>query len=112
MQRTGARDSDLGQQRRSAFAKVEIGAIDRLRPADAACDQRNRLCPSTAAGRAAFGIDACDGVDAQVAELFIEKAVVGPAAKFAVGRKTQTETLLRSDRVRNRGIFRRGQFSL
>jgi hypothetical protein len=99
MQRARTRNGDLGKQLRFSFEKVEIGDIDRMGPAHTAFDERNRLGPTPTASRRAFGMSACDGIDAQIPELLIEKTVIRPAAEFAVGRKTQAEAFLQAHRA-------------
>ena len=57
--------------------------------------QRTRLlisatgCAARLPGRAAPRVLAADGVDADLAELAVEEAVIGAAAEFAVGRELQ-----------------------
>src|SRR5262249_50332743 len=45
VQRTGSRDRDLGKQPRSGFQKIEVGNIDRMRPAHPVFDKCVGCCP-------------------------------------------------------------------
>ena len=87
------------------------GDVDRLRPAHAAPDHGDRL-RGALAGRAALRVRAADGVDADVAELAVEEAVIGAAAEFAVGRELQSDALLQRERVLDGLVFGRGQRGL
>lgn len=99
MQRARTRNRYFRKQFRFAFEKVEIGDIDRMGPAHAAFDERNRLRPPPTASRRALGMSTSDGINTQLAELLIEKTVIRPAAKFTVRRKTKTEAFLQDDGV-------------
>ena len=99
MQRARTRNRDLGKQFRPAFEKIEISNIDRVSPAHAAFDKGDRLRSASAVIRRASCIHTGDGIDAQVAELLIEKAMVRPATEFAVSRETQTYALLQGKRI-------------
>jgi hypothetical protein len=57
------------------------------------------LRSASAVIRRASCIHTGDGIDAQVAELLIEKAMVRPATEFAVSRQTQTDALLQGKRI-------------
>ena len=54
---------------------------------------------------AALGVFAANGVDAEIAELAIEEAVIGAAAEFAIGRELQPDTLLQRQRLLDRGVL-------
>jgi hypothetical protein len=99
MQRAWTWNRDLGKQFRLAFEKIEISNIDRVSPKDAAFDKGDRLRSASAVIRCASCIQTGDGIDAQVAELLIEKAMVRSATEFAVSRKTQTDALLQGKRI-------------
>ena len=75
-----------------------------MAPAHAALDHGDRLVGALA-GRAALRVDAADGVDAEVAELAVEEAVIGAAAEFAVGRELQPDALLQRQRLLDRGVL-------
>src|SRR6185295_2989692 len=93
VQRAGARNGDLRHQPGVGLDELEIRRMDRMAPAHAAVDQRDRL-RAAASWVAAGGVLAGDGVDAEVAELAVEEAVIGAAAEFTVGRKLEANTLL------------------
>ena len=106
MQRAGAGDSDLGNEPGIACNELEIRHVDWAGPPYAAPDQRNRLAATLADGAglgAALGFFAANGVDAEIAELAVEEAMIGAAAKFAVGRELQPDALLQRQRLLDRG---------
>jgi hypothetical protein len=77
-------------------------------PLHAAFDRRDRLAGAFAGG-ASLGILAADGVDAEIAKLTIEEAVVGAAAEFPVGREFEADTLLQRNRLLDGRILGRGE---
>jgi hypothetical protein len=81
--------------------------LDRLGPAHAALDHRNGLSCALSA-RATFGFFAANRVDADVAELAVEEAVVGAAAEFAIGGEGQAHALLERERIFDGFVFRLG----
>jgi hypothetical protein len=58
---------------------------------------------------AALGVFPANGVDAEIAELAIEEAVIGAAAEFAVGRELQPDTLLQRQHLLDRGVLGGGK---
>src|SRR5262249_61241253 len=58
---------------------------------------------------AALGVFAANGVDAEIAELAVEEAVIGAAAEFAVGRELQPDALLQRQRLLDRGVLGGGE---
>ena len=85
--------------------KFNVADIDRLAPLHAAVDHRDRL-RDTRPGIAGFGILAVESIDANVAKLTVEIAVVRAAAELAVGREPQADALLQRDRIPDRLVFR------
>src|SRR5262249_2791857 len=112
MQRARTRNCDLGKPLRFGFQKVEIGNIDRMSPAYATFYESNRLGATSTAVRRASSIRTRDRINAQIAKLLIEKAVIRPATEFTVGDKLQTQALLQCHSVCNRSIFRIPQIGL
>src|SRR5215470_5878042 len=112
MQRTGAGDRDLGNKLGAGRNESEVRHVDRPRPLHTALDQRDRL-GGALAGRtglgAALGIFAADRIDAEVAELAVEEAVIGAAAEFAIGGQPEADTLLERENVLDRAVFGGGQ---
>src|SRR5262249_12552303 len=112
MQRTGPGNRYLGKQLSLAFEKIEIGDIDWMSPSHTAFDEGDRLRSAPIASLCAPGVGACDDIDVQVTKLLVEKTMVRPAPKFAVGRKSQADALLQAKRTGNCGIFRSRQIGL
>src|ERR1044072_7648653 len=112
MQCARARNCDLRKQFCSGLEKIEIADIDWPGPANAAFHEGGRLRAASAAGRCAFGIRGIDGIDAEVAELLVEKTVIGTASKFSVGHETQANALLQTDGIGDRRIFGVCKFAL
>ena len=81
-----------------------IGLVQRTRLLMRAAGWLARRRPF--AGLAAFGILAADGVDADVAELAVEEAVIGAATELAVGREPEADAFLKRDRVLDGLVFR------
>src|SRR3974377_2386311 len=77
-----------------------------------ASDNSNRLRPAPAAALRAFRVSAGKGVDAEIAELLIEKAVIGASTELAIGHEAQAEPLLQCYRLGNSGVLRCGQIAL
>src|SRR5262252_11065782 len=113
MQRTGAGNRDLGDERGVGRDKFEVRHVDRPGPLHAALDQRDRL-GGALAGRTglgtALGVFAADRVDTEVAELAIEEAVIRAATEFAISGQPQADPLLERENVFDRIVFGRGQF--
>src|SRR5262249_52017242 len=112
MQRARTRNCDLGKQLRLVLEKIEVGDIDRMSPAHATFYDGDRLCATPAAVRRALSIGSRDRVDAYVAKLLIEKAVIRPATELTVGDKLQAQGLLQRHSFCDRGIFRSAQIGL
>ena len=114
MQRAGAGDGDLRNELGVGADELEIRHVDRIGPAHAALDHARpaawRACRVPV--RAALGVLAADGVDADVAELAVEEAVIGAAAEFAVGRELQADALLQRERILDGLVLGRGQRGL
>jgi len=108
VQCAGAGDGDLRNKLGVGVDEREIRHVDRMAPAHAAFDHGDRLAGALA-GRAALRIDAADRIDAEVAELAIEEAVIGAAAEFAVGGELQPDTLLQHERVLDGLVFGLGE---
>jgi len=104
VQRARARNGDLRHQLAVCGDELEIRDVDRMAPAHAAFDLRDGLRDPMAA-RVAWRLGAADCVDRDVAELAVEKAMVGAPAELAVGRKLQSDTLLKGERVLDGLIF-------
>ena len=85
-------------------------------PAHAAADRRHGL--GSAAAALLFALTGCDRVgaakpvDAEFPKFTVEKAVIGAAAKFAVGDEFEADAFLQSDRVANGGVLGESQFGL
>jgi len=103
---------DLRDQPGVGRDEREVREVDRPRPLHAAVDHGNRLAAALA-GRAGLGAArgcfAGDGIDAQLAELAIEKAVIGAAAEFAVGRELEPDALLQRQRLLDGRVFGSGE---
>jgi hypothetical protein len=84
-----------------------------MRPLHAAADERHglRAAPAVTILRP-FGLNATDHVDAQIAELGVEEAVIRMAAELAVGDEFEAELLLQADDVADRLVRRLRQFGL
>jgi hypothetical protein len=108
VQRAGAGDGDLRNELGVSADIGEIRHVDRMAPAHPAVDHRDRLA-SALARCAALRVLAADRIDAEVAELAVEEAVIGAAAEFAVGRKLQPNALLQRERVLDGLVFGFGQ---
>src|SRR5262249_21313617 len=98
MQCAGPGNGNLRDEPGMRLDELEVRHIDRLRPADAAVDNRHRL-RCALPGRSAASVFSAYGIDADIAKLAIEEAVIGAAAEFAVGRKFQANALLQCQRV-------------
>src|SRR5262249_53581587 len=98
--------------RGACLEKIKITDADRMGPAHAAIDEGDGLRPASAESLGARRIGACDGIDAEVAELAIEMAVVGAPAEFAVGDEAQAEPLLQRNGAPDRFVFGRRQCRL
>ncbi len=107
MQRARTRDGDLRQELRVRLEKAHVVGVDRMRPPDPTADLRLRLRPATRRTRFRR-----DGVNVQLAELLVEKAVIGAAAKLAVGHELEAELLLQPDGFPDGEIFRLGELGL
>src|SRR3974390_2012216 len=78
-------------------------------PTHPASDNSNRLRPAPAA---ALRVSAGKGVDAEIAELLIEKAVIGASTELAIGHEAQAEPLLQCYRLGKSGVLRCGKIAL
>src|SRR5437660_12614144 len=99
----------LGMSRVLAATNLKSGTLIGLGPLHAASDQRDRLAAARADGAglgAALGVLAANGVDAEIAELAVEEAVIGAAAEFAVGRRLEPDALLQRQRLLARALLR------
>src|SRR5262249_1205701 len=112
MQRAGAGEGGLGNEPGVASNELGIRHVDRGGRLHGACDEGDRLAGTLGDGAglgAALGVFAANGVDAEIAELAIEEAVIGAAAEFAVGRELQPDTLLQRQHLLDRGVFGGGK---
>jgi hypothetical protein len=108
MQRARAGDGDLWNEPGVACDKLEVRHVDWAGPPHAAFDQRDRLAATLADGAglgAALSLFTANGVDAEIAELAVEEAVIGTAAEFAIGGELQPDTLLQRQRLLDRGVL-------
>jgi hypothetical protein len=116
VQRARTRHGDLRTDFRIRLEERNVAGIDRMGPLHAACDPRQRLRAAAAALLltllGADRVGATDRIDADIAELTIEEAVIGAAAEFAVGDKFEAEVFLQPDGAADRLVFRRGQRGL
>ena len=109
MQRTGAGNGDLRDERGVGADELEIRHVDRPGPLHAAVDERHRLGGALPGCR--LGVLAADRIDREVAELAVEEAVIGAAAELAVGREFQADAFLQRERVPDRLVLRLGSAS-
>src|SRR3954462_9368388 len=79
------RDGDFRQQRSSRLEELEIAGINRVSPADPALDKGDRLRAPAPVAASATRFLAVNGVDADIAKLLIEKAVIGAPPELAIG---------------------------
>ena len=101
MQRAGTGNRELRHRAGEGAQALEIVGMDRLRPCELALDHRGRL---GAARERSAGL-ATDRVGRDVAEAAVEIAVVGAAAKLAVGREPQPDPRLQIDRRGDRLVL-------
>jgi len=73
------------------FNKRKIVDMDRLRPAQAATDERNRLRRPSIRAR-------LRNIERNIAELPVEITVIRRTAKFAIRREPQPDPLLQLER--------------
>jgi hypothetical protein len=87
-----------------------IAGIDRMGPPQAAADNRDRLRAASTFAIRARRVGAANCIDAQIAELAVEKAVIGAAAEFTVSDEFKAYPLLQPDDGANRIIFGGNEF--
>ena len=59
--------------------------------------------------RPGLGVLAADGVDAELAKLAVEEAVIGAAAELSIGHEAKSEPLLQRDGLANSRVLARRQ---